>query len=187
MLAPRRESVRRSTLAIAGALLVLVLLTVGLVTGLAHSRAPTSTVAVPSGRASLAIFPFENRTGDTRNDPYCQDGADWVLVDVAKAPGLDVISRDRLLEAAGALQLTFSPCRPVIHAIEIAKQAGARYLLRGATVRMGAVIAVTVEIIEVDTGNVVAPEHEAGLTDKNFTDKLEHLGTQLCQDLQRTH
>ena len=186
--APRKESALRSMLTILGALFVLVLLTIGGVWGVARSRGLTGAApaAELSGQASLAIFPFENQTGDSRLDWYGQGAAEWLSVDLAKLANLDVISSHRLLDAARSLTAETKSLTTLelARATEIAQLVHARYLLRGATLKLGGDVFVKAEIVEMATGKVVAAQRITGLQEENLTAKLEELSALLRQDLQ---
>jgi serine/threonine protein kinase len=185
----RKDSILRSALTILGAVLALVLLTLGIVWGVARTRGllESSPAAERSAGASLAIFPFENQTGESRLDWYGQGAAEWLSVDLAKLANLDVVSSQRLLEAARALEpatkglATVEPGRTT----QIAERARARYLLRGTTLKLGAELFMKAEVVQVSTGKVIAAERLTGLTEQNLTAKLEELGGLLRQNLQK--
>ncbi|HEY3132922.1 MAG TPA: serine/threonine-protein kinase [Acidobacteriota bacterium] len=180
-------SARRSLFTIFGAVLLLLVVTVALVLVVAHSRAAASPEKEISGRASLAIFPFENQTGDSRLDWYRQGAAEWLSVDLAKLSNIDVISSQRLSDAARELQPNSgsSGALDPARATEIAQKARARYLLRGSTLKLGSEIFVKAEVIEVGSGKVIAAQRLRGLSETNLTDKLEELAKLLAQELKQ--
>lgn len=182
-----KESRLRSTAAIAGALVALLLLTLGLVWGIAHSRGlmRAAPAAEASGRASLAIFSFENQTGDSALDWYGKGAAEWLSVDLAKLVNLDIISSHRLLDAGRLLNPDAKSLTSLetSRATEIAQNVHARYLLRGATLKLGSDVFVKAEVIEVASGKVVVAQRITGLTEQNLTGKLEELAGLLRQEL----
>jgi serine/threonine protein kinase len=185
----QKPSALRSVLTILGAVATLVALTLAIVWGLFQYRGGHPPAAEASGRASLAIFSFENQTGDGKLDWYRQGAAEWLSVDLAKLPNMDIISTQRLLDAARALQINSNSLTSLetARATEIAQKAHARYLLRGATLKVGSDIFVKAEVIDVATGRVVLAQRLTGLTETNLTQKLDELAKQLRQELQQIH
>lgn len=183
-----RESSLRSTLSITVAILLLLLSTLGVVWGFARWRraGESPRVNVATEGATLAVFPFENQTGDTQMDWYGQGAAEWLSVDLSKLDGIDVISSHQLLVAARELSAeTETTLRmDLTRAHEIAERARARYLLRGTTFRIGSQAFVKAEIIEVATGKVITAHRISDVTHDSLIEKLGQLAALLRQDLQ---
>jgi TolB-like protein/predicted Ser/Thr protein kinase len=187
--AVRSGSRARSALVIVAAVVVLVAVTLGGAWGIARLRGgdTAATAATASARPSIAIFPFENLTGDAKLDWYGKDAAEWLAVDLAHVPNVDVISYQRLLDAYRELHPDAEPgpgFEPTA-AGEVAQQAGARYLLRGSTIRLGEDVFLKVELVEVATGRVFAAERLSDVTETNPREQLEQLAELLRADLQQ--
>ena len=179
----------RSTLTIAGALAALVLITLGIAWGIAGLRGQgvIHPAYQPGDRSALAIFPFKNTTGDSKLDWYCQGVAEWLSVDLAKLGNIDVISSLRLLDSARGLKMEAKSLNSLdpAQAVEIARQAGARYLLGGTALALGSDIFIAAEVIDVSSGKVAVALRITGLAEKNLTAKLEELAGGLRQELQK--
>lgn len=182
-----RQGRVRSVLAIAGALLLLVGLTLAAIWGFHLGRQPEAPPPAAPGRASLAIFSFDNQTGDSRLDWWGKGAAEWLSVDLAQLGNVDVISYHRLLDASRALQpgaaavTTVEPSR----ATEVAQKVNARFLLRGSTLKLGTDVFVKAEVLDVATGKIISAHRITGIGESNLTGKLEQLAQQLRKDLQR--
>jgi TolB-like protein/predicted Ser/Thr protein kinase len=186
--AARRGSRARSALVILAAVVVLVAVTLGGAWGIARLRGgDKAEVAAASARPSIAIVPFENLTDDAKLDWYGKDAAEWLAVDLAHVPNVDVISYQRLLDAYRELHPDAEPgaaFEPAA-ASEVAQQAGARYLLRGSTIRLGEDVFLKVELVEVASGRVFAAQRLSDVAEKNPREQLEELAQLLRADLQQ--
>jgi len=187
--AARRRSRVQSTLILLAALVVLVAVTVGGAWGIARIRggAKADAAAVTDARPSIAIFPFENLTDDAGLDWYGKDAAEWLSVDLAHVPTVDVISFQRLLDAYRELRPDAEPGAAFDTAFTsaVAEKVGARLLLRGSTIRLGEDLFLKVELVEVASGRVFAAQRLSDLTEKNPRAQLEELAELLRIDLQQ--
>jgi len=102
-------------------------------------------------------------------------------------PTVDVISYQRLVDAYRALQPDAEPGAAFDTAFTsaVAEAVGARFLLRGSTIRLGEDLFLKVELVEVASGRVFAAQRLSDLTEKNPRAQLEELAELLRADLQQ--
>jgi TolB-like protein len=173
-----------SALLIAAALLVVVGATVAGVTML--NRKPANAVAAaPSGRPSLAVLTFENRTGDAALDWYGRGAAELLGVELARLPNVDVISRQHLYDVLGQLKArTPATALDASVATEVARRSGATYMVRGDVIRLAGSVILTAEVVDVRSGRVIGAERVTGVDEKNMLGKVEELGALLRNRLE---
>jgi eukaryotic-like serine/threonine-protein kinase len=119
-------------------------------------RRPTRTAARGSEGASVAVLPFENLSGNA-GDQYLSDGmTEEVIGQLARVPGLKVISRN----SVEALKGTHLSTR------QIADTLGVRHVLEGSVRHAANRIRVAVDLIDAATdGHVWASSYDRDLTD----------------------
>jgi TolB-like protein len=176
--APRLSAARSAALVVA-ALLLVVTVTVGAVVML--SRHDTGeAVAAPRGRPTLAVMPFENRTGSSRLDWYGNGAAELLGVDLAQLPNVDAISKQRLYDVLGEMRPKGNPGGlDASVATEVARKSGATLMVRGDALELGGSVVLTAEIVDVKTGRVIGAERITGVDEKNMLEKVEQLAASL--------
>src|SRR3989454_9957841 len=146
---PRRRMVVAASLAGAVALAALAVLW--------HPwRRPARAALAMADVASVAVLPFENLTGSP-NDLYLSDGmTEEVIGQLARVPGLKVISRTST-EALRGAHLTLR---------QIADTLGVRHVVEGSVRHAGNRIRVAVDLIDATTdAHVWTSSYERDLTD----------------------
>jgi serine/threonine protein kinase len=122
------------------ALAAVVLLGAGLWVG--RSRARTGSPSGSAETASVAVLPFENFGGADGNE-YLADGvAEAVTTDLARIPGLLVISRNSAFQYRGSS----------VDVKKVGAELNVLYLVEGSVQRSGERLRVHVQVIEVSTG-----------------------------------
>src|SRR2546427_250062 len=119
-------------------------------------RRPARAALAVADVASVAVLPFENLTGSP-NDLYLSDGmTEEVIGQLARVPGLKVISRTST-EALKGAHLTLR---------QIADTLGVRHILEGSVRHAGNRIRVAVDLIDATTdAHVWASRYDRDLTD----------------------
>jgi serine/threonine protein kinase len=175
----------RPLLTALGAVLALGLVTLGILWGVTKVRsgAESASTASVAGEASLAIFPFENQTGEEGLDFYGSSASEWLSVDLAGMPSVAVLSSHRLLDTQRKTDGDADALDPS-QAAAVAAAAGARYLLRGATLKLGDQVFLKAEVIEVSSGRVVSAQRIPDVSGENLTAKLGELAKLLRADLE---
>jgi TolB-like protein/DNA-binding winged helix-turn-helix (wHTH) protein len=124
----------------AAAVVVLVMVVATVLVRLAVSPTPPTPA-----RLSLVVLPFQNLSGDARDD-YLVDGiTDDLTTDLSHVPQAFVI--------ASASARTYKG--RAVDARQIGRELGVRYMLEGSVRRMGAALRVNAQLIATDTGGHV--------------------------------
>lgn len=109
---------------------------------------PTSQLSTSGQIRSIAILPFVNETGDPEND-FLSDGlTDSLIGSVSQIPDLAVRARSSVFRFKG----------PDIDPTVAGKELSTQAVLTGRFTRMGADLAIGLELIEVNSGNVLWAE-----------------------------
>jgi TolB-like protein/predicted Ser/Thr protein kinase len=115
---------------------------------------------------TLAVLDFRNLSRQTDDDWIGSGVAESVAADLARAPGLTVVGREKLLAAARSrLEQTGDQTRD---ALALGSLLGCRWILVGSYQRLGPMLRFTTQLTEVATGNVVAAEKLDGPVDALF-------------------
>ena len=147
---------RRLPLRVAVIAVGMLLLAAGAVTWFARSPAPEAVVktepALAEGKPSLVVLPFANLSDD-KEQGYLADGiTDDLTTDLARVPGLFVISRNAAFTYKGK----------AVQPAQIAKELGVRYILEGSTRRAGEDMRLNAQLIDAETGGHVWAERFDG-------------------------
>jgi TolB-like protein/Tfp pilus assembly protein PilF/class 3 adenylate cyclase len=125
---------RMRWMAIAAVLLALAAIVAGIATFSRYSV--RSTLAAPE--KSIAVLPFENRSGDKANAYFADGIQDEILTRLAKIADLKVISRTSTQYYKSAPE----------NLPEIAKQLGVAHILEGSVQKIGDAVRVNVQLIK---------------------------------------
>ena len=108
------------------------------------------------GRPAIAVLPFENRSSDP-DQKYLADGiAEDILTRLATWRWLPVIGRNSSFSYAGHS----------VHANEVGRRLGARYVLEGSIRKAGSRVRVTSQLSDTETGHQVwAERYDRALED----------------------
>jgi TolB-like protein/predicted Ser/Thr protein kinase len=181
--APRRHSALGTAGLVLAALAVVVGVTVAGVTYLARRNVTAAPVAA-SGKPTLAVLTFENRTGDARLNWYGNGVGELLGVELAKLPNVDVISKQRIFDVLGQLKSRGGPAAlDASVATEVARKSGATLMVHGDVLQLSGDVIVTAEIVDVASGRALGAERVAGFNEQNMLGKVEELGTLLRERL----
>jgi TolB-like protein/Tfp pilus assembly protein PilF len=128
----------------------------GLPTRTVWSEGLTSEAGPGRGIRSLAVLPFENRSGDPAQEFFADGMTDALIADLAQIGALRVISRTSAMRFKGT------------HALlsEIARELRVDGIVEGSALRVGERVRITVQLVDVGSDrNVWARSYERGLTD----------------------
>jgi serine/threonine protein kinase/tetratricopeptide (TPR) repeat protein len=123
----------------------------------------TGERAVPLPQ-SLAVVDLRNLSGTPENDWIGSGIAESLATDLARLPGLTVVSRENVLRTVR--QLSADGRMP--DALEVGRLLGCRWVLSGSFQRAGGAVRITTTLIEVATGDVSAAEKLDGSIDGIF-------------------
>src|SRR5690606_30093426 len=113
---------------------------------------------------SLAVVDLRNLSGTPENDWIGSGIAESLATDLARLPGLTVVSRENVLRTVR--QLSADGRMP--DALEVGRLLGCRWVLSGSFQRAGGAVRITTTLIEVATGDVSAAEKLDGSIDGIF-------------------
>jgi TolB-like protein/class 3 adenylate cyclase/Tfp pilus assembly protein PilF len=101
-------------------------------------RQPLTTAELPVPEKSIAVLPFENRSGDKANAYFAEGIQDEILTRLSKIADLKVISRTSTQHYKSAPE----------NLTEIAKQLGVAHILEGSVQKSGDAVRVNVQLIK---------------------------------------
>ena len=140
---------------------------------LSDLRRVTTGQAVAFLPRTLAVMDLENLRGEADDDWIGSGTAERLGVDLRRAEGLDLVSRDRLVKARTRLKQDDRAGDPVAVGLAV----GSRWVLAGSFQRLGPQLRLTVRLVEVSTGNDLWTEVLDGRIDDLFAmqDRLAEL------------
>jgi adenylate cyclase len=107
-------------------------------------------------KPSIAVLPFQNMSGDSDQEYFCDGLVEDIITTLSKLAGLRVIARNSTFVYKG---------RPV-DVREAAKQLGVRYVLEGSVRKSGNRIRVTAQLIDAKDGaHLWAERYDRGMDD----------------------
>ena len=180
----------RRALAVAGALLLLGAAALALwlrptpvspraLDSLAASTRGSTTSPDVSGKASIAVLPFDNMSGDAEQAYFADGITEDLITDLSKVGGLFVIARNSTFAYKGKAR----------DVREIAQALGVRYVLEGSVRKSGADIRVNAQLIDAASGgHVWADRYDGdlknifGLQDTVTRNVVKALAIELTKD-----
>jgi serine/threonine protein kinase/tetratricopeptide (TPR) repeat protein len=124
-------------------------------------RGDSSASALPD---TLAVLDLENVTKKPEDDWMTSGIAESLTSDLARVPGLHVVSREKLLQAKAAL----AQGGAAVDALDLGHRLACRWVLSGSVQRMGPSLRVVARLTEVPTGRMVASEKVDGVVEGIF-------------------
>ena len=111
---------------------------------------------VPRDRASIAVMPFDNLSGDPQQEYFADGIVEEIITGLSRIKWLFVISRNS----------TFIYKGKVVDVTTVGRELGVRYVLRGSVRRSGDQVRLTGQLAEADTAvHVWADRYEGTLGD----------------------
>jgi TolB-like protein len=109
-----------------------------------------------SDKASIAVLPFQNLSGDAEQEYFADGMAEDILTALSRFPSLFVIAR----------KSSFVYKDKAIDIKQIARDLGVRYVLEGSVRRAGSRVRITGQLIQADIGiHIWADRYEGDLDD----------------------
>ena len=136
-----------------------------------------------AGRPAIAVMYFEDNTGSEEIRWLSKGLPNMLLTDLAQTPGLDVVSRQRILEIlkeVGEDNLEAIDAS-LIH--EVARQAGAGAVVGGSIYKVGDNIRIDVQVEDVGTGRILSAHSVRG---SDFFPLIDELSGQIRASLDMT-
>jgi tetratricopeptide (TPR) repeat protein len=136
------------------------------------------------GRRSVAVFYFDNLTGDPRLDWLRTGLTDMLVTNLSQSPGLRVLGTSRLyqlLEDAGHRDERAVPA-PVVETVS--RKAGAATALVGSFVRAGSQLRISASVQDPKSGEVLASERVEGDAEEGLFALVDELTGRLKKRLE---
>jgi adenylate cyclase len=117
--------------------------------------AEKTTLPLPD-KPSIAVLPFENMTGDPKQEYFTDGFTEQIITSLSKIPALFVISRNSTFTFKG---------KPV-KVQQVSKELGVRYVLEGSVQKLSSRIRINVQLIDAISGeHVWAESYDRDLED----------------------
>ena len=117
---------------------------------------PVRAVDIPRDRASIAVLPFDNLTGDPSQEYFADGIVEEIITGLSRIKWLFVISRNSTFIYKGKL----------VDVTTVGRELGVRYVLRGSVRRSGDHVRLTGQLTETDTAvHVWADRYDGTLGD----------------------
>jgi TolB-like protein len=144
--------------------------------GDAETGSSTTAVAtggpVDLGAQSVAVFPFDNNVADPELNWLGSGLADMLTTNFAQIPSLRVVGRQRLFDLLLEAGRDETDQIPESLATGIAELSGAHSMVRGSVVGSAEDLAIDAQLIDLQTGEVVAAERVRGQDVFDMVDTL---------------
>ncbi|MEM9489532.1 MAG: CsgG/HfaB family protein, partial [Myxococcota bacterium] len=125
--------------------------------------------STPDVRAEVvAVFYFDNNTGDKEYDVLQKGFADMMITDLAEVPGITVVEREKLEVLLDEVKLQKSPYFDKKTAIKMGRGLGARYAVTGAFYAAKPKLRIDVRMIDISTGKVTLTSKVTGPQEQIF-------------------
>jgi adenylate cyclase len=92
---------------------------------------------------SIAILPFDNMSGDPKQEYFSDGITEEIITALSKTPKLLVIARNS----------TFTYKGKPVKVQEVGKELGVRYVLEGSVRKVGKMVRITAQLVDAKTGN----------------------------------
>jgi adenylate cyclase len=103
---------------------------------------PIAPILPLPDKPSIAVLPFQNMSGDSEQDYFCDGLVEDIITTLSKLPGLRVIARNSSFVYKGRS----------VDVREAAKQLGVRYVLEGSVRKSGNRVRITAQLIDAKDG-----------------------------------
>jgi adenylate cyclase len=116
--------------------------------GLRQAGLPENPPLLLPDKPSIAVLPFENMSGDTKEDYFSDGLTEQIITSLASYPRLFVIARQSSFYYKG---------KPV-KVQQVAEELGVRYVLEGSVQKSGDKVRITAQLIDASTGHHILSE-----------------------------
>jgi serine/threonine protein kinase/tetratricopeptide (TPR) repeat protein len=146
--------------------------------------APQKSVA-EAATSSLAVMYFQNIPDPEDKDHTGDMLSDLLITALSQSKGLEVISRERLLDIQRQLQ-TDAKSITAESATRIAQRAGVTTMLLGSILQKEPDLAITVRLVDVGSGKIIRSERITGYTARRIFSLVDTLALLVRNDLLMT-
>lgn len=127
-------------------------------------------LSLPGAAATkrVAVMYFDNNTAKEEYDPLRKGLADMLISDLAGAPGLTIVEREKLQKLVEELDLQKTRFFDPATALKMGKGLGATHAISGSIAAIDPQLRLDIRLIEIATGKVLVTEHVKGSKDRFF-------------------
>jgi len=143
-------------------------------------------VAVTSGKPTLAVVYFENKTGDKGLDDYSTGLSDFLITDLSQSKFLRVLSADKIYSILKKLDLQDAKRYSTDDLVKVANEGAAEYTISGSFIKAGSQILVNATLQKPRTEEVIKNIRVECQTFDEITAKVDDLTKQLKAALNLT-
>ena len=132
----------------------------------AKQTAAVTTDRTPDERASIAVLPFTNMSGDTEQEYFSDGMSEDIITDLSKISGLRVVARHSAFSYKG---------KP-IKVQEVGRELGVTHVLEGSVRKAGARVRVSAQLVDCgNSSHIWAERFDRDLTDTfAIQDEITH-------------
>ena len=134
-------------------------------------------LAAPAQVPSLAVLPFENRTGDPAWDGWKMALPDLITIDLRQSKFLDVIKTSDLYQAVGPLAEAEKFSAQDLRTV--AEKANVDYAVTGSFVKSGQGVVITTLVQNARTGDVAGSARSACRAEKRVFSSVDDLSREI--------
>ncbi len=116
----------------------------------------------------VAVMYFDNNTAKEEYDPLRKGLADMIISDLAGAPNLTLVEREKLQKLVDEVDLQKTKFFDPSTALKMGKGMGATHAIAGSIAAVDPMMRLDIRLLEVATGKVVLTEQVKGNKDKFF-------------------
>jgi serine/threonine protein kinase/Flp pilus assembly protein TadD len=138
-------------------------------------------VLVPSGKSSLAVMYFENRSHEPDLDKIL---VDMLITNLSRSEEIEVVSNQRLFDILKQLGKEESEKIDKNMATEVANRAGVKTMMTGSIIKIGEKIRITSQLTNVQTGAIVGSEQVEGTRVEDVFDMVDQLTEKVSAQLE---
>jgi pentatricopeptide repeat protein len=142
---------------------------------------PTEDVVAAENR--VAVLYFENLSDPVDAQRLGEITASLLTADLSESRFLQVVSSQRLYDIRQRLGKDASELTDRTTATEVANEAGARWMITGQILQQEPQLSVSTEIVEVESGNLIASQQVTGDKDEDVFALVDRLTVQVKNDL----
>jgi serine/threonine protein kinase/predicted Zn-dependent protease len=138
-------------------------------------RSQKAALPPPTGKASLAIMYFKNKTGVESLDIWRSALSDLIIADLSQSKFIDVLSGDRLFEILKELNLIDAISYASKDLREVASQGGATHIMTGILTKSGDSYRINTTLQAADTMEIIGSEMVEGKGEESFHSMVDEL------------
>jgi serine/threonine protein kinase/Flp pilus assembly protein TadD len=133
------------------------------------------SVAVPSGKPSLAVLYFKNNTGEKSLDHWRTMLSNLLIADLTQSKHIRVLSEDRLFNILSELNQIDAETYTSEVLDQVASQGGVNHILQGAYAKAGDEFRINVMLQDASTSELIGSESVAGVGESSIFTMVDDL------------